>query len=126
MRLPLIWLRAPVANAGTERVSRPVGLLDLAPTWCDIAGVPVPDWMEGPPLPVDDRDADARGFEHVLTEWDSVFEDTNMHLATICHDGWVCTAYQPGSVHDGTEGELYDLADDPRQHVNRWDDPDYR
>jgi hypothetical protein len=29
-------------------------------------------------------------------------------------------------VHDGTEGELYDLADDPLQRVNRWDDPSCR
>ena len=27
------------------------------------------------------------------------------------------------TVHDGTEGELYDLADDPLQQHNRWDDP---
>ncbi len=26
-------------------------------------------------------------------------------------------------MHDGTEGELFDLAHDPLQHVNRWDDP---
>ena len=25
---------------------------------------------------------------------------------------------RPGTVHDGTEGELYDLADDPLQRVN--------
>jgi len=35
----------------------------------------------------------------------------------------VCTAYLPGSEHDGTEGELYSLADDPLQQSNRWDDP---
>jgi hypothetical protein len=35
----------------------------------------------------------------------------------------VCTAYEPGPVPDGTEGELYSLADDPLQHTNRWDDP---
>jgi hypothetical protein len=29
-------------------------------------------------------------------------------------------------VHDGTEGELYDLAEDPLQRVNRWDDPAVR
>ncbi len=28
-----------------------------------------------------------------------------------------------GTVHDGTEGELYDLDDDPLQRRNRWDDP---
>ena len=26
-------------------------------------------------------------------------------------------------MHDGTEGELYDLDDDPLQRVNRFDDP---
>ncbi len=29
----------------------------------------------------------------------------------------------PVTAHDGTEGELYDLVDDPLQQVNRWGDP---
>jgi hypothetical protein len=37
-------------------------------------------------------------------------------------DGWVVTTYLPGTIHDGTEGELYNLADDPLQQVNRFDD----
>jgi arylsulfatase A-like enzyme len=98
-------------------------LVDLAPTFCAIAGLPVPDYMEGRPLPVDDADAEARGFERVLTEWDSVLFGVDVHLRTITRDGWVCTTYLPGTVHDGTEGELYDLAADPLQQVNRWDDP---
>jgi hypothetical protein len=72
---------------------------------------------------VDDADADARGFERVLTEWDSVLFGINVHLRTITRDGWVCTAYLPGSSHDGSEGELYDLSSDPLQQVNRWNDP---
>ena len=127
MRLPLIWRPAPSAGGGadaTARVSRPVGLRDLAPTFCAIAGVPVPEWMEGRPLPIDDADADARAFERVTTEWDSRQPDgTEIHLRTIVRDGFVLTEYQPGTVHDGTEGELYDLAADPLQFVNLWDDP---
>jgi len=96
--------------------------VDLAPTFCAIAGVDVPDWMQGRALPVDDADADDRGFERVLTQWDSELFGVAVHLRTITRDGWVCTACLPGSVHDGTEGELYNLSDDPLQQVNRWDD----
>ena len=123
MRLPLIWRPAKSSGAQPAEVSRPVGLVDLAPTFCTIAGLPVPEWMEGKPLPVNDADADARGFERVLTEWDSNLFGVDVHLRTITRDGWVCTTYQPGYSHDGTEGELYCLADDPLQQVNRWADP---
>lgn len=123
MRLPLIWRPAPSAAATPGVVTRPVGLVDLAPTFCAIAGLDVPEWMQGSPLPVDDTDADARGFEKVLTEWDSDLFGISVHLRTIMRDTYVCSAYRPGTSHDGTEGELYDLADDPLQQVNRWDDP---
>ena len=43
--------------------------------------------------------------------------------AEICRDQIVYTTYLPGTVHDGTEGKLYNLADDPLQHVNLWSDP---
>jgi arylsulfatase A-like enzyme len=123
MRLPLVWRPAPSAGVAPATVSRPVGLVDLAPTFCAIAGLAVPEWMEGKPLPVDDGDADARGFERSLTEWDSDIFGVAVHLRTITRDGWVCTTYQPGYSHDGTEGELYRLDDDPLQRVNLWDDP---
>ena len=122
MRLPLIWRPAPNAGVTPSTVSRPVGIVDLAPTFCAIAGVAVPEWMEGRPLPIDDADADARGFERVLTEWDSELFGVAVHLRTIMRDRWVCSTYLPGTQHDGTEGELYDLVDDPLQQVNRWDD----
>jgi arylsulfatase A-like enzyme len=123
MRLPLIWRPAPSAGLAPATVTAPVGLVDLAPTFCRIADLPATEWMEGQALPVSDDDASARGFERVLTEWDSELHGVGVHLRTITRDGWVCTAYDPGTVHDGTEGELYDLVDDPLQQVNRWDDP---
>jgi arylsulfatase A-like enzyme len=123
MRLPLIWRPAPSAQVAPAAVARPVGLVDLAPTFCAIAGLEAQGWMEGQALPTDDDDADARGFERVLTEWDSELFGVDVHLRTITRDGWVCTTYLPGYSHDGTEGELYDLADDPLQRHNRWDDP---
>jgi arylsulfatase A-like enzyme len=126
MHLPLVWRPAPSSSPSPSVVSRPVGLVDLAPTFCSIAGIEPPEWMEGASLPVDDGDADARRFERVLTEWDSELFGTDVHLRTIMRDHWVCSAYLPGTSHDGTEGELYDLDDDPLQQTNRWDDPAMR
>ncbi|HEX9260221.1 MAG TPA: sulfatase-like hydrolase/transferase, partial [Acidimicrobiales bacterium] len=79
MRLPLVWRPAVAAAARPAVVASPVGLVDLAPTFCSIAGIQVPDWMEGKPLPVDDTDAAGRGFERVLTEWDSVLFGVGVH-----------------------------------------------
>ena len=124
MRLPLIWRPAPSSGTAAGEVQRPVGHLDLAPTFCAIAGLDAPDWMEGAALPLDDADADARGFDHVTTVWDSIQPDgTRVHARSTYRDGMLVTAYDPGTVHDGTEGELYDLGDDPLQRRNRWDDP---
>src|SRR5581483_11148568 len=126
MRLPLVWRPAPASAPSPATVTAPVGLVDLAPTFCAIAGLPVPAWMQGKPLPVDDSDADRRRFERVLTEWDSELFGVGVYVRTITREGWVCTAYRPGTVHDGSEGELYDLTDDPLQQHNRWDDPGLR
>lgn len=127
MRLPLIWRPAPSAGAvdgAGAAVTAPVGLVDLAPTFCAIAGVPVPSWMDGAPLPTSDESARSQGRQRVLTEWDSRHPTgVEVHLQTIYRDGFTCTAYEPGTVHDGTEGELYDHADDPLQQVNLWHDP---
>ncbi len=123
MRLPLVWRPAPAAGVAPAVVTQPVGLVDLAPTFSAIAGLEPAGWMQGKPLPLDGADAEARRFERVLTEWDSEMFGVDVHLRTITRDGWVCTAYRPGFVHDGTEGELYQLAEDPGQRRNLWDDP---
>ncbi len=86
----------------------------------------------------------------MLCEWDSQFPGYGMHLRSIYRDGWLCTAYEPSTVgepngleeffaatgmfgggigpvspveYDGTEGELYNVDEDPHQWENRWDDP---
>jgi len=126
MRLPLIWRPAPTAGVEPATVTAPVGLVDLAPTFASIAGLAAAEWMQGQRLPTSDTDAADRGVEQQLTAWDSELFGVGVYLRTITRDGWACTTYLPGAVHDGTEGELYDLTDDPLQQVNRWDDPAVR
>jgi arylsulfatase A-like enzyme len=154
MRLPLVWRPAPSAGVDSAVVTDPVGQVDLAPTFCAIAGVaPAPD-MQGEALPVTDGDP---GRVRALCEWDSQFPGYGMHLRSVYRDGWLCTVYEPSTagqpngleeawgegvlrpcpvVYEGTEagpggvriatGELYHVDEDPHQFENLWGDPGRR
>ncbi len=126
MRLPLIWRPAPSLEQRPDVVASAVGLIDLAPTFCEIANLQVPEWMEGIPLPRSQSEAESQGREHVLTEWDSVHPNgSEVHMQSIYQEQFLCTRYEAGTCHEGSEGELYDLFEDPQQSVNRWEDPAY-
>jgi arylsulfatase A-like enzyme len=120
MRLPLIWRPAPNAKVAPATIAAPVGQVDFAPTFCAIAGLAPADWMEGTALPRDAAGAAKR--EAVFTEWDSNHDGISIALRTLHRDGWTITAYGKTSIYDGSEGELYDLKNDPRQWRNLWDE----
>lgn len=127
MRLPFIWKPAKSAKVASAIVGAPVGQVDLAPTFCGIAGLPVADWMQGKPLPQTDAEAARQKRERVFTEWDCTHVDgTTVGLRTIYRDGYTITSYLPGTIYDGSEGELYDHRNDPQQWRNLWDDPAYK
>ncbi|MEM8767270.1 MAG: sulfatase-like hydrolase/transferase [Pseudomonadota bacterium] len=124
MRLPLIWQPAPSSGLAPAEVTAPVGHLDLASTFCHIADVPIPDYCEGQRLPVSDAEARDQQRECVLTEWDSEHGPVNMHLKSLYdRSGWLYTGYGKSHLYEGTEGELYNMTEDPDQLRNRWDDP---
>lgn len=141
LRVPLIW--RPAASVAPASIEEPVGHVDLAATFCTIAGVDVPAWMQGTPLPT----APGSDRQRVITTFDSQFRSVGMHLRTIYRDGHLCTRYLPRSHdqggklalywaiwgrgtsvpdYDGSEGELYDLRADPAQLHNLWSDPSRR
>ena len=101
----------------------PVGQVDLAPTFARIAGLFVPSWMEGRELPVSaDANRDA-----VFCQWDASKAGLEIQMRSIYdRSGFVCTSYKKTNYYEGTEGELYQLDDDPLQWVNLWDDPAYK
>lgn len=144
MRLPLVWSPAPSAGNLPAVIRQPVSQVDLAPTFCEIAGIPIPDWVQGEPLPR----GDAEGRQYAIVEWESQL-DTGYSLKTLIKDGWICTRYDPTDdsygfdrarryadfgiteipdriIYDGTEGELYHLESDPYQWHNLWDEPAQR
>lgn len=138
LRVPLVWRPAASAGIAPAVVEAQVGLVDLAPTFCAIAGIDRPSFMEGTALPTT---PDATR-PPVLTTFDSNFAPVGMHLRTMFDGRYLCTAYAPsdhrggefplywavwgrGSSiprYDGTEGELYDCANDPGQRENLWEE----
>ena len=126
LRLPLIWRPARSSGPVASVVTAPVSLVSLAATFLEIAGEKQPHWMEGAPLPTNDADAAERSFDATVTEWDSEIFGVSVHVRTIVTRDYLYTEYGAGTMHDGTEGELYDLNDDPLQRVNRFNDPGYQ
>jgi hypothetical protein len=49
----------------------------------------------------------------------------DVHVRSVVTAEHLYSEYQPGTLHDGSEGELYDLRDDPLQRVNLFDDPTF-
>ncbi|PMR69715.1 sulfatase family protein [Halomonas heilongjiangensis] len=115
LRVPLIWYdpRRP----GEGEVSGRLGsAIDLAPTLLQRAGFKVPVGMQGQDLFDDAPAAD------VLVEDPGirVFRDSDARCSVIS----LVTERWRLSLFEGLAwGELYDLADDPHELDNRWDDP---
>jgi len=65
-----------------------VGMIDLAPTFCQIAGGEVPEWMEGQPLPASDDEAQGQGRQTVYTQYESHTPDASIIMNAVYADGF--------------------------------------
>ena len=121
MHLPFIWRPAPTEDIAPVNIDAPVGHVDIAPTIAARAGAGVPEWMQGRPLPLG---AGTPERQNTTTEWIDTWDGNTVILRTLVQEGrYVITEYGATNIYDGSEGELYDLAEDPRQWRNLWDEP---
>ncbi len=118
LRFPLLVRWPREAPAGL-RVTQLVQNLDLAPTFLELAGVTVPEEMDGESLASLLRgETPANWRTSVYYEY---FE-RGIH-AVEPHSGVRTDRYKLIHFHDSGSWELYDLAKDPGEMDNRYDDP---
>lgn len=117
LRIPMI-ARSPGDIPAGSTVTGLQSLIDLAPTFLTVAGVPVPLDMQGVnqwPSWTGQRD---QVRDHVLVE--NRHQPSLVHIRTYVDERYKLTVYR-----GETYGDLFDLQDDPGECRNRWDDPAY-
>lgn len=124
-RVPLL-MRWPAGLPAGERRSELVQWIDLAPTVMEVAGVELPAGYQGGSLLEVARGGDWDR-EWALCQYrNSGHGYADPAQVTMLRRGDWKLALHHGAPASGREraGELYDLAGDPGELVNRWDDPD--
>ncbi|MBZ4690553.1 MAG: Arylsulfatase [Cereibacter sp.] len=105
---------------GGRSVEDLVALFDFGPTILEWAGIAPPAWMEARSLnplmglAAEDGERDRVFAEHTN---DAILQGTN-YMTMIRKGDWKLVHFV-----DSAEGQLFDLAADPEERSNRWDDP---
>ncbi len=108
--------RLPGVIAPGTRTRSLLSLVDLAPTFLDVAGIAVPRGMTGKSQKPVFEGAVESVRDHVLVE--NHHQPTTLHLKTYVDARYKLTVY-----FNREYGELFDLENDPGEVNNRWDDP---
>ncbi len=125
VRVPLIWSLPGTVLEGRV-VDEAVGLIDIAPTLAEIAGLQTSGMQGESLLPFLYGNARARRMPIRCEFHDAI--DMNAPTAPRstppCWASMLVEGRHKLAVYHGSDyGELYDLAADPRELDNRWDDP---
>ncbi len=114
-RVPLI-IAAPGISVEGSAVTAPVGLIDVAPTLLELAGVPGPDNLQGQSLVPMLKDATAQGRGWALSQ---VSRGGGKNAAPFYGYTLRTERYRYTEWGEGTQGrELYDHREDPRELTN--------
>ncbi len=107
LQVPLV-VKLPGGARGGERVAAPVGLVDLAPTLLELAGLEAPADLDGRSLL-----ADPAGEPRPIyaESWYPRFHFGWSELGSLIEERW--------HLIDGPDPELYDLVADPGETDNR-------
>lgn len=118
LRIPMIVKYAGHIPAGS-RIDGLQSLIDLAPTFLSLCGIPAPACMDG----VDQQDVwlGVRESARPYAICENRHEPHTMNIRSYMEERYKVT------VHDGRSyGELYDLQSDPEEHDNLWDSEAHR
>ena len=121
IRVPLIFSCPGYLEQGLESEAL-VELLDKAPTLLEIAGLEVPEQMQGRSLlPILKGQADPNYHrQFVRSEYYDALDEPDGTFATMYRD----QRHKLVVYHGHQHGELYDLQEDPHEFENLWDQPD--
>jgi uncharacterized sulfatase len=122
-RIPGLMAFGRAQTGPLGRVASHFNLVDIVPTACDAAGIPLPPGVQGiSQLPV------LRGETPSVRDWAIVdhiasrnqshpeLSTVDLHQLTFVWQEWKLVVYQHAAY-----GELYDLTNDPQQRDNLWD-----
>ena len=107
-RVPMI-IAGPSVKAGTQ-VEALVSLLDLYPTFMDVAGLPHPAWLNGHSLMPEMRGEKSGRPDWVFSQYHSNMAETGIFM--LRRGDWKYIAYA------GYEPQLFNLKDDPEEMRN--------
>jgi len=118
-RMPMIvW--APDRFKGGLKVDGLCQQMDIGPTILELAGVDVPETMEAESLvpALEEKDWTPREYVYAEHGRDNILENTEF-MTMVRSEEWKLVHFV-----DSTEGQLFNMKDDPDEVNNLWDDPD--
>ncbi len=117
IKLPFLVRWPGQVAAGSSSASLQA-LIDLPSTFLAAAGAPIPGVMQGVNQLDVWRGSSPSARDHVICE--HRHQPTAIHMRSFITERYKMTVYR-----DHPYGELYDLAEQPAEVINHWDDPKF-